>query len=235
MSATSALASVVRMAKVRIHSPDAGSFQFSQMPALERGASLHGDRVGLLRLLALDRLPLEKAVDRHDAAALAVGLAEGRQVARRLALGVDRFASALRIVAPVGDQSPTQRFERDLAIAVVSPDHQQLLAGRRIPSRRIIVHAAVAHVQAIDDGIAQRSAALNHSSAHAPDIASAIADARSDQRRSPDAAARRDRPPVRPGGSAGYAQLSAPSHPQPWNWITALGCSGGRSARGRSG
>ena len=32
ISATSSLASVVMIAKVRIHSPEAGSFQFSQMP-----------------------------------------------------------------------------------------------------------------------------------------------------------------------------------------------------------
>jgi len=38
ISATSSLASVVIIANVRIHSPDAGSFQFSQMPARRKGA-----------------------------------------------------------------------------------------------------------------------------------------------------------------------------------------------------
>ena len=38
MSATSALALVVMTANVRIHSPDDGSFQFSQMPAMPNGA-----------------------------------------------------------------------------------------------------------------------------------------------------------------------------------------------------
>jgi len=32
------LASVVMIAKVRIHSPEAGSFQFSQIPASPKGA-----------------------------------------------------------------------------------------------------------------------------------------------------------------------------------------------------
>jgi hypothetical protein len=48
MSATSSLASVVITANVLIHSPDAGAFQFSQMPSdAERLAILHGG-VGLL-------------------------------------------------------------------------------------------------------------------------------------------------------------------------------------------
>src|SRR5437660_1722047 len=54
----------------------------------ERCAIFHGDRVGLLRPLALDRLPLEEAVHRHDAAALAVGIPKGRQVPDGLALGI---------------------------------------------------------------------------------------------------------------------------------------------------
>ena len=54
MSATSSLASVVMIAKVRTHSPVVGSFQFSHSPARPNGeAVLHGDRVGLLRLLPL--------------------------------------------------------------------------------------------------------------------------------------------------------------------------------------
>src|ERR1700746_3910955 len=38
MSATSSLASVVMIAKVRVHSPEVGSFQFSQIPAIPNGA-----------------------------------------------------------------------------------------------------------------------------------------------------------------------------------------------------
>src|SRR5262249_47989742 len=37
ISATSSFESVVMMANVRIHSPEAGSFQFSQMPAIPNG------------------------------------------------------------------------------------------------------------------------------------------------------------------------------------------------------
>jgi len=37
MSATISLASVVITANVLIHSPEAGSFQFSQMPAIPNG------------------------------------------------------------------------------------------------------------------------------------------------------------------------------------------------------
>ena len=124
------------------------------MPAMPNGvAVLHGDGVGLLRLLPLDGLPLEEAVHRHDAAPLAVGVPEGRQVAHGLALGVDRLAAARRVLAPIWDQAPAQRVQRHLAGLVIAPDYQQLLAGRGVPARRIIVHAAVAHVHAIDDGI----------------------------------------------------------------------------------
>src|SRR5438552_18095971 len=38
MSAMSSLASVVMTAKVRVHSPEAESFQFSQIPAIPNGA-----------------------------------------------------------------------------------------------------------------------------------------------------------------------------------------------------
>jgi hypothetical protein len=37
MSATRSFASVVMIANVRIHSPEAGCFQFSQMPAMPNG------------------------------------------------------------------------------------------------------------------------------------------------------------------------------------------------------
>src|SRR5262249_57992857 len=84
ISATSSFESVVMMANVRIHSPEAGSFQFSQMPAMPNGApSFIAHRVGLLCLLALDRLPLKESVHRHNAAALAVCVAERRQIPAR--------------------------------------------------------------------------------------------------------------------------------------------------------
>ena len=52
---TDSLASVVMIAKVRIHSPEVGSFQFSHCPPIPNGLpSLHGEGIGLL-----GRLPLE--------------------------------------------------------------------------------------------------------------------------------------------------------------------------------
>src|SRR5260370_126451 len=50
-----------------------------------------------------------------------------------LALGVDRLAAALRIIAPIRDQAPTQRVERYLAGLVIAADDQQVLAGRGVP------------------------------------------------------------------------------------------------------
>jgi hypothetical protein len=73
------------------------------------------DSVGLLRLPALDRLPLEEAVDRDDTAPTPVGVAEGRQLMGGLTLGVDRLASAFGLLDPVGNQASTQRVQRDFA------------------------------------------------------------------------------------------------------------------------
>src|SRR5262249_11820717 len=116
--------------------------------------------------LTLDRLPFEEPVHRHDAAAPSVGIAKRGQIPHALALGVDRLAAALGITAPIRDQAPTQRIERDLAGLVIAADDQQVLARRAVPPRRIVVHAAVAHVHAIDDGIPKRSAALDDPPTH---------------------------------------------------------------------
>jgi hypothetical protein len=53
---------------------------------------------------------------------------------------------------------------------MIAADDQQLLAGRGIPSWRIIVYAAVAHVHAIDDSISKRTAALDDPPTHGADI-----------------------------------------------------------------
>ena len=45
------------------------------------------------------------------------------------------------------------------------------MAGGRVPPRRIVVHTAVVHVDAIDDGIAKRSAALDDPPTHGAAIA----------------------------------------------------------------
>ena len=119
----------------------------------ERPAVLHGDGIGLLGFLALDRLPFEEAVDGDDAAPSAIGISEGRQIAYGLVFGIDRPSPALRVLAPIRDKTPAQRLEGHLAGRRITPDHQQILARRGVPPRRIIVHAAVAHVHAVDNGI----------------------------------------------------------------------------------
>jgi hypothetical protein len=57
---------------------------FPKARETERRPILQGDGVGLLYLRAFDRHPLEEAVDRHDAAALAICLTEHRQPVDRL-------------------------------------------------------------------------------------------------------------------------------------------------------
>jgi hypothetical protein len=77
----------------------------------KRPAVLHGDGIGLLSFLALDRLPLEEAVDRDDTAPPAIRVAEARQIADGLALSVDRLAPAFRVAAPIGNKTPAQGLE----------------------------------------------------------------------------------------------------------------------------
>src|SRR5262245_8868982 len=152
-------------------SPLAGSGLLPVLPDTSEtkwGAILHRDRVGLLGPLPLDGLPLEEAVHRHDTAPYAIGIPETGQVSRGLALSVDGLAAASRVTAPVRDEAPTQRVERHLAVPMVAADNQQFLAGRGVPARREVVHAAVAHVHAIDNGVPQRSTALDDSPAHGP-------------------------------------------------------------------
>jgi hypothetical protein len=156
----------VIIANVRIHSPEAGSFQFSQM----RAAVLHGDGIRLLSFLPLDRFPLEKAVHRHDAAALPVRIPECRQIAYRLAFGIDRLTPTRRVVAPIRNQAPAQRIERHFTGLVITANDEQFLAWRCIPPGRIIVHTAVPHAHAIDDGISKRPATLDDSPTHKNDI-----------------------------------------------------------------
>jgi hypothetical protein len=86
ISATSSLASVVMIVKIRIHSPEVGSCQFSHSPPMPKRAAVpHGDGIGLFGP-PFDRLPLEEAVDRHNTAASAIGVAEGQQLVHGLHL-----------------------------------------------------------------------------------------------------------------------------------------------------
>src|SRR5262249_12840071 len=90
----------------------------------ERRAILHRYRVGLLCLLTLDRPPFEEAIHRHNAAALAVRIAERRQVAHSLALGVDWLAPTCWVHTPVGNKAPAQRVQRYLPAPMVTSDDQ---------------------------------------------------------------------------------------------------------------
>src|SRR5215831_9491941 len=129
MSATSSLASVVMIAKVRSHSPRSRVLPiFPDAGNAERCTIFHCDCVRLLRFLALDGLPLEETVDRHDAAALTVRIPKCRQVPHRLAFGIDGFTAARRVIAPIWDEAPTQRVERHIAGPVIAADDQQFLA-----------------------------------------------------------------------------------------------------------
>jgi hypothetical protein len=47
----------------------------------------------------------------------------------------------------------------DLASLVIPADDQQVLARGGVPPRRVVVDTAVAHVEAIHNGITKRSAA----------------------------------------------------------------------------
>ena len=71
-----------------------------------------------------------------------------------------------RILAPVGNETPAQRVERDLAGLMIAPDDQELLARCGIPPRRIVVDAAVVHVEPLDDAVAYRPAALDDPPTH---------------------------------------------------------------------
>jgi hypothetical protein len=62
--------------------------------------------------------------------------------------------------------TPAQGVECHLARLMIAPDHQQVLAGRGVAPRRIIVHAAVAHIYAINNGKTYRCTALDDSHAH---------------------------------------------------------------------
>ena len=95
-----------------------------------------------------------------------IGVAEGRQRAYGLTLGVDRLARAFRIRAEVRDETPAQRVERDLAGLMIAPNHQQVFARRTVSPRRIVVHAAVTHIHAGDNAVTQWPAALDDPSAH---------------------------------------------------------------------
>src|SRR3954467_513531 len=134
--------------------PLARSWVFPVLPnaaEAKRPTILHGDCVGLFGFLPLDCQPFEKPVHRNDAASRPVGVAERRQAVYALAFGVDRLSPTLRVIAPIRNKAPAQRVERGLARPVVATNDKKVLARGSIPTRRIVVHAAVAHVHAVND------------------------------------------------------------------------------------
>jgi hypothetical protein len=80
----------------------------------QRRAVLHCSGIGLLRAPRLDRFPLVEAVHRQDASAQAVRIPECRQRAHRLTLGVNGLAPTAQVLAPVGNEAPSQRIKRPL-------------------------------------------------------------------------------------------------------------------------
>jgi hypothetical protein len=112
------------MAKVRIHSPPRPARSSSPTCPQSRDkrrssptpiAMTDGAPFGI-------RLPLEKAVHRHDAAPRAGGVAKRRQVTRRLALGVNRLAAALPIASSTKSKSKRKSSPRSLLTKTVRVD-----------------------------------------------------------------------------------------------------------------
>jgi hypothetical protein len=71
----------------------------------------------------------------------------------------------LRPKTPIGfieaaDETYKWALFEDLAGLMIAPDHQQFLAWRAVPTRRIVVRAAVAGVHAFNNGKTYRRAAL---------------------------------------------------------------------------
>jgi hypothetical protein len=63
-----------------------------------------------------------------------------------------------------------KRVERQFASVMIAPDDEQLLTRRSVPAGRIIADAAIPYIQAVNDGISKRPAALNYTSAHGSNI-----------------------------------------------------------------
>jgi hypothetical protein len=83
-----------------------------------------------------------------------------------LAFGVNWLTATFRILTPVRNEAPPERVERELAGLVITPDHQEALAWRAVPARRLVVDVAVADVHPVHDAIPYRRAALDDPPAH---------------------------------------------------------------------
>src|SRR6185295_12307001 len=146
ISATRSLAGHVTMAKLCIQSEVPGRFQLSQMAAKgEWLAASHANGKGLLDRGAPNRFPFEEAVDRQQTPPASVGVAKRRQRGDGLRLGVDRFACAAVVLAPVGYETPPQSVQAARASFGVLADHPVLLARRSVVARR-----RVASIEGLD-------------------------------------------------------------------------------------
>src|SRR5436305_10196199 len=88
------------------------------------------------------------AIDRHDAPPPSVCVPERGKRSNPLGLGVDRLASALRIAAPVRDQSPFQEIQGSFARLRGLPDDEQFLARRGVVAVRHVREPAIPDIEA---------------------------------------------------------------------------------------
>ena len=116
---TRSFAGTVMTAKVRIHLSLCGSRQLSQ--------TLHGNGIGLFRSCSFHGPPLKEAFNGNDAAPFSASRAEGWQARQGFGPGVNRFASAARVLAPVRNQAPKQQIEGTFAVLVVLANDVQKL------------------------------------------------------------------------------------------------------------
>ena len=95
-----------------------------------------------------------------------IRIAKHRQPNHGFRFRVYGLASTLWVLAPIRDQSPTQRVKRHLAGVAIAPDDEKFLARCRIVPPRIIAGPTVVDVHAVHDRQIKRSTALDHPSAH---------------------------------------------------------------------
>jgi hypothetical protein len=135
--ATSSLGSPVIIVQVRSHSPDSGSFQFSQSPAKVNGRPSF--MAIAKRQLRFSRFaPFVKSVRRNQAPSLAECLPERRRFIDGLSSGVDGPISDLRFFDPIWNQSPLQGVERSLLDLRIEANGQHLLTRRNVITDRQI-------------------------------------------------------------------------------------------------
>src|SRR5205807_394757 len=90
----------------------------------------------LLRPRTLDRLPLEEAVDRQQAAPIGVSTPEHRCRRHPLGCGVDGFELRGDVLDPTGDEPPGQAIKRARACLGVLTYDPVLLPRRTVVARR---------------------------------------------------------------------------------------------------